>query len=199
MYLSLTFYSETHLSRHTAANKHRVHLHTQIPVLAPTVLSAGMRGIDVECLTFRLAVMQTHCSTYLCAPVKHVYYQRPLSETKSAAGNLGNFSYAAPLVAFPPCPTHTQSVLCLYKDMGAGHPSLTEKKENKDEIQVRSHPETCRQGLACEHRPPLRWGYCGVAKDSPSEFTLLEFHSCQHLKEISSDAQGRHFKSQQVS
>lgn len=74
-------------------------------------------------------------------------------------GNLGNLSYAAPLVAVPPCPAHPQPGLCLYKDMGAGHPSLTEKKENKDEIQVRSHPETGRQGLACERRLPQRWGY----------------------------------------
>lgn len=95
-----------------------------------------------------------------CAP-QWSYYQRPPSETKCAAGNLGNLSYAVPPDAVPPCPTHTQPVLCLYKDMGAGHPSLTKKIENKDEIQVRSHPETCRQGLACERRPPLRWGYCG--------------------------------------
>lgn len=32
-------------------------------------------------------------------------------------------------------------------------------KKTKDEIQVRSHPETRRQGLACEHRPPQRCGY----------------------------------------
>lgn len=67
----------------------------------------------------------------------------------------------------PPCPalslshthTHTQPTLCLYKGMGAGHPSVKEKKENKDEIQVRTHPETSRQGLACEHKPLQRWGY----------------------------------------
>lgn len=83
--------------------------------------------------------------------------------------------------------------------MGAGHPSLTEKKENKDEIQVRSHPETCRQGLACERRPPHRGGAIfGAAKDSPSEFTLLGFHSCQHLKEISPAAQRRYLKSEKV-
>lgn len=29
----------------------------------------------------------------------------------------------------------------------------------------------------------------GAAEDSPNEFTLLEFHSCQHLKEISPPAQ----------
>lgn len=46
------------------------------------------------------------------------------------------------LLPFLPGPAHPQSVLCLYRDIGAGHPSLTEKKENKDEIQVRSHPET---------------------------------------------------------
>lgn len=56
--------------------------------------------------------------------------------------------------------SHTACTLFIQKDMGAGHPSLTEKKENKDEIQVRSHPETCRQGLACERRPAAqRWGY----------------------------------------
>ena len=43
--------------------------------------------------------------------------------------------------------------------MWAGHPSLTEKKENKTEIQVRSHQETCRQGLACERRLSQRCGY----------------------------------------
>ncbi len=36
----------------------------------------------------------------------------------------------------------------------------------------------------------------GTAKDSPDEFTLLEFHSCQHLKDISPPAQRRHFKSE---
>lgn len=38
------------------------------------------------------------------------------------------------------------------------------RKKNKDEIQVRSHPETRRQGLACEHRPPQRCGYFWTCK-----------------------------------
>lgn len=100
-----------------------------------------------------------HTAVPTCAAKRSMSTISGLCQTESAAGNLGNLSNAAPLVAVPPCPARPQPVLCLYKDMGAGHPSLTEKKENKDEIQVRSHPETCRQGLACEHRPPQRWGY----------------------------------------
>lgn len=71
--------------------------------------------------------------------------------------------------------------------MEAGHPLLTEKKENKDEIQVRSHPET---SVACELRPPQRGAAIfGVTEDSPNEVTFLKFHSCQHLKESSPLAQ----------
>lgn len=90
--------------------------------------------------------------------MKRVDHQQPPSEARPAAGNPGNVSYAARLVV-PPWPARPQPALCIYKDMGVGQPSLTEKKENKDKIQVRSQPETRRQGLACEHRPPQRWGY----------------------------------------
>ncbi|KAG8003390.1 Forkhead box protein Q1 [Nibea albiflora] len=50
-------------------------------------------------------------------------------------GILGISATQRLLLPFLPGPAHPQPVLCLYKDMGAGHPSLTEKKDNKDEIQ----------------------------------------------------------------
>lgn len=69
-----------HLSRQTAAVKHMPQ-YTHAPALLPTELTVGISGADVECLIFKLAVKLTHCCTYLCAPVKHVYYRRPLPDS----------------------------------------------------------------------------------------------------------------------
>lgn len=103
---------------------------------------------------------------------------------QSAAGESGECQLRARLLLPSLAVTHGPH-FCLYRDMGAGHPSLTEKKGNKDEMQVRSHPETRRQGLACERGPPRRWGYFWSRQGiHPVKFTLLEFQSCQHLKDI---------------
>lgn len=92
---------------------------------------AGMSRVVLECLNFGPT----------CAP------QRGMSTIRDLLrGNVGNVSHAAPHVVSH-TRTHTNDTLCLHKDMGAGHPSL---RENKDEIQVRSHPKTRRRGLACE-------------------------------------------------
>lgn len=55
-------------------------------------------------------------------------------------------------------------VYALFIERDGGWTPFTHKEEknktkNWDEIQVRSHPETRRQGLACERRPPQRCGY----------------------------------------
>lgn len=156
----------THLRGQTAAVK-QTPQYSHAPELVPIEQTAGMSRAYVECLIFELAAKLTHCCTYLCAPVKHVYYRRPLSdyiccrESRESQPRRASCCRSSLPCSHTHIKTHTrtQLTLCLYKDMGAGHPSLTEKKDNKDEIQVRSHPKTCRQGLACERRPLQRWGY----------------------------------------
>lgn len=69
---------QTHSCRHTY-----VHPRTQTPVPVPTVPSAGMSGIDVECLTFSFGCEVDTFAVPTCAPqTQRVDYRRPLSETK---------------------------------------------------------------------------------------------------------------------
>lgn len=115
-----------------------IHPHTQTPARLPTVLSAGMRGIDVECLIFFFFFVllgwlrRQYCRTYLCAQTKHVSYQRLLWETKSLSGNLGNLSHAAPLVPFLPAPVHPQA-RALFTQRHVGWTPFTHREERKQD------------------------------------------------------------------
>lgn len=109
--------------------------------------------------------LQRHQRVKLCMRMQHVTHQW---ETAFATENLGNLSHAAPLVAVPRCSRLATSlclVCALFIERDGGWTPFTHREEkNKDEIQVRSHPETRRQGLACEHRPPQRCGYFWTCK-----------------------------------
>lgn len=119
----------------------------------------GMSDLWVGCEADTLLYLPVRPSEacLLSAASVRLYLLRGILGISATQGLL--LPFLSTLLTHTHIKTHTQLTLCLYKDMGAGHPSLTEKKDNKDEIQVRSHPKTCRQGLACERRPLQRWGY----------------------------------------
>lgn len=133
--------THTHLDWYTAAQQQTSALH--------------------ELLFFPLQTCEdTNVQTCACE-CSNVSYQKLQWQTAFAAGNLENLSHAAPLVAVPLCARPPTSLCFVYRK-GWGLDTLhsqRRRRKNKDEIQVRSQPETRRQELACEHRAPQRCGY----------------------------------------
>lgn len=135
----------------------------QEDTLTPVLHEQELFEMTVFLSPFRLAVKTPMCKATVGMQMQHVTHQQPQWETAFATENLGNLSHAAPLVAVPRCSRLATSlclVCALFIERHGGWTPFTHKEEqNKDEIQVRSHPETRRPGLACEHRPPQRCGY----------------------------------------
>lgn len=94
---------------------------------------------------FLLAMTNTHMVAYLCGQTERVHYQPSQSETQSGAGwGIWGISVTQ-CFSLPPHHPPTGAAPCLHRDMGAGHPSLTQKKDSRDEIQVRSHRQAGMQ------------------------------------------------------
>lgn len=147
----------------------RTHTHTdtQLQEDMPYTLTPVLHEQEWFKMTEDDCCEDTNVSSKLCMWMQHATYQQPQWQTAFAAENLENLSHAAPLVAVPLCsrlPAGLCLVCALFIERDGGWTPFTHKEEktkqkNKDEIQVRSHPETRRQGLACEHQPPQRCGY----------------------------------------
>lgn len=106
---------------------------THAPELVPTEQTAGMSGAYVECLIFELAAKLTHCCTYLCAPVKHVYYRRPLSDYICCGESWESQPRRASCCrsSHTHIKTHTHTAHTLFIQRHGGRPSFTHREERQ--------------------------------------------------------------------
>lgn len=182
------FHTETHLSRHTAADQH-----------TPPYTNPDPGAYSADCRNERnwcgMSDFWVGCDvdTLQCLPV------RPSEACLLSAASVRDSiccreSWESQLRSASCCCSslpHSHTGCTWFIQRHGGWTPFTHREERKQRWDTgKKSSRDMQTRVSVWAQTALRWGYCGVAKDSPNEFTLLEFHSCQHLKEISSERRG---------